>query len=131
MRTLVAVFTVLIILLALSANLAGALSDGHDRYRTITTPRGEVVDVADAGIYRFSLRTLVTSGIPWDIVRLLVGIPVLLVSFVLYLRGSLRGTMVFIGSLASFLYQYLLWTFDWGEQMFDLSDLPLAPDETG
>jgi hypothetical protein len=25
----------------------------------------------------------------------------------------LRGTAAFIGNLASFLYQYLLWTFDW------------------
>jgi len=58
MRTLVAVFTVLIILLALNANLAEALSDGHDRYRTITTPRGEVVDVADAGIYMIRDRPL-------------------------------------------------------------------------
>jgi hypothetical protein len=56
---------------------------------------------------------LVTGGIPWDFVRLLVGIPLLLISFVLYRRGSLRGTVVFTGCLTSFLYQYLLWTFDW------------------
>ena len=53
------------------------------------------------------------GGTPWDVVRLLVGIPLLLISFVMYLQGSLRGTVLFIGSLASFLYQYLLWTFDW------------------
>ena len=41
------------------------------------------------------------------------GVPLLVVSFALYLRGSMRGTALFIGSLASFLYQYLLWTFDW------------------
>ena len=67
----------------------------------------------DAGIYRYSLRALGTAGTPWDVVRLLVGIPVLLVSFIFHLRGSLRGTVLFVGSLASFLYQYLLWTFDW------------------
>jgi hypothetical protein len=37
-------------------------------------------------------------------VRLLVGIPLLAVSFVLHLRRSLRGTVLFIGSLASFFY---------------------------
>ena len=41
------------------------------------------------------------------------GIPVLLASFDLYLRGSLRGIVILIGSLASFHYQYLLWTIDW------------------
>ena len=80
----------------------------------------ETVEVQDAGVYRYSLRTLVTGGTPWDFVRLFVGIPVLVASFVLYLRGSLRGTVVFIGSLASFLYQYLLWTFDWAYNAYFL-----------
>ena len=113
-------FTVLIVLLSLAASLAGVLSYGHDRYRTVTTARVETVAVQDAGVYRYSLRTLVTGGIPWDFVRLFVGIPVLVASFVLYLRGSLRGTVVFIGSLASFLYQYLLWTFDWAYNAYFL-----------
>jgi hypothetical protein len=113
MRKLVIIFTLLLILLSVVASLTGALSYGQNRFRTFTTMRGEVVDVQDAGVYRNSLRVLVTSGIPWDIVTLLVGIPLLVVSFVLYLRGSLRGTALFIGGLTSFLYQYLLWTFDW------------------
>ena len=96
-------FTVLIVLLSLAASLAGALSFGHDRYRTVTTARVETVALQDAGVYRYSLRTLVTAGTAWDFVRLFVGIPVLVASFVIYLRGSLRGTVVFIGSLASFL----------------------------
>ena len=70
--------------------------------------RGEVVQIEVVGVYRYSLRALVTSGIPWDFVRLLVGIPILLICFVLDLRGSLRGTVLFIESLASFFYQYLL-----------------------
>lgn len=113
MRKLIIVFTVLILLLSTSASLAGALSYGHDDYRSFTTARGEEVQVQYAGVYRYSLQALVTGGTPWDFVRLLVGIPLLLVAFVLYLRGSLRGTMLLIGSLASFSYQYLLWTFDW------------------
>jgi len=36
------------------------------------------------------------------------------------LRGSLRGTVEFIGSLASFLYQNLLWTFDWAYNAYFL-----------
>ena len=113
-------FTVLIVLLSLTASLAGALSYGHDRYRTVMTARGETVEVQDAGVYRYSLHTLVTGGTPWDFVRLFVGIPVLVASFVMYLRGSLRGTVVFIGSLTSFLYQYLLWTFDWAYNAYFL-----------
>lgn len=120
MRRLVIVFTVLIVLLSLAASLAGVLSYGHDRCRTVTTVRGETVDVLDAGVYRYSVRALVTGGTPWDFTRLLVGIPVLLASFALYLRGSLRGTVIFSGSLASFLYQFLLWTFAWAYNPFFL-----------
>jgi hypothetical protein len=112
-KTLVVAFTALIILLGFVASLAGALSYGQNHYRPFTTPRGETVEIQDAGIYRYSLRALVVSGTPWDFVRLVVGIPLLAIAFVLYLRGSLRGLILFIGSLVSFVYQYLLWTFDW------------------
>jgi hypothetical protein len=112
-RCLVIVFTVLIIALSLAASVAGALSYWRDGSRSVTTVRGEIAEFQDAGVYRHSPHAFVTAGIPWDFARLFVGIPVLFVSFVMYLRGSLRGTVVFIGSLASFLYQYLLWTFGW------------------
>ncbi len=113
MKTWMVIFTVLIILLSLGASLAGVFSYGHDDYRLFTSARNEVVQVQYAGIYRYSLRALVTGGTPWDLVRLLLGIPLLLISFILHLRGSLRGTILFAGSLISFSYQYLLWTFDW------------------
>jgi len=113
MRKMVTLFTLLLVLLSLVASFAGVRSYGHDRYRTFTTAREETVEVQEVGVYRYSVRALVTGGMPWDFVRLFAGIPVLVVSFVLYLRGSMRGTVLFIGSLASFLYQYLLWTFAW------------------
>ena len=31
----------------------------------------------------------------------------------LYLRGSLRGLLLFVGILGCFFYKYVLWTFDW------------------
>jgi hypothetical protein len=112
-RKLIVVSTLLVILLSLIASLAGALSYGRDHYRTFITVRGEGVEVLDVGIYRYSARNLVAGGRPWDFVRLVVGIPILTLSFILHLRGSLRGTVLFIGSLASFFYQYMLWTFAW------------------
>ena len=80
MRKLVILFTGLIVLLSLAASLAGALSYGHDRYRAFTTARGETVEVQDVGVYRYSVRGLVTGGTPWDFVRLVVGFPILVVS---------------------------------------------------
>ena len=62
MRKIVVIFTCLIMLLSFGASLAGALSYGHEWYQRFTTARGEVVAIADSGIYRYSLRALVTRG---------------------------------------------------------------------
>jgi hypothetical protein len=104
---------VVVILLVIVASLAGVLSYGHDQYLTHVTPRGETIQVQNAGIYRFSVKALVVSGIPWDFVRLLCMPPLLVVALVLHARGSLRGSMLLLGALASLFYQYLLWTCDW------------------
>jgi hypothetical protein len=113
MRKFVVMLTIFIMVLSFVASLAGALSYRNERYRTVTTARGEVVEVADGGAYRYSLRSLVTRGAPWDVVWLGIAIPVLASALVLHMRGSLRGTLLFVGILASFLHKYLLWTFDW------------------
>ncbi len=119
MRRLIVIFTTLIILLSFVASLAGALSYRNGQYRIVTTARGEVVEVADTGVYRYSLRSLVTGAAPWDIVWLGVAIPLLVLASVLQARGSARGTVLFVGAIASFLYKYLLWTFDWAyNQLF-------------
>jgi hypothetical protein len=113
MKRLVAALTVGILVLSFVASLAGALSYRHQEYRTITTARGEVVEVAAAGVYPYSLRSLVTGGAPWDVVWLGLAIPVLAVAFGLHLRGSVRGTLLFVGMLASFCTSTCLWSFDW------------------
>src|SRR5215831_6548574 len=108
MKRLVASLTIAIIVLSFVARFAGALSYRNQQYRTVTTARGEVVDVADGGVYRYSLRSLVTSGAPWDLVWLGIAIPVLAAACGLHLRGSVRGALIFVGILGSFLYKYLL-----------------------
>jgi hypothetical protein len=113
MKRLITTLTIGIVMLSFVASLAGALSYRNQQYRTITTARGEVVEVADGGVYRYSLRSLITVGAPWDVVWLGLAIPVLAMAFGLHLRGSVRGTLLFVGVLASFLYKYLLWAFDW------------------
>jgi len=88
-RKLLVIFTILILLLSLIASLAGAFSYRHYDYEPFSTARGENIQDQYADIYRYSLQALVTGRIPWDFVRLFVGISLLLISFVLYLRGSL------------------------------------------
>ena len=56
---------------------------------------------------------MVGEGIAWDAVRVFFAVPLFIITFVFYLRGSLRGTLLFIGMVANFFYQYLLWAIGW------------------
>lgn len=47
MRTMISLFTSLLVMLSFVASFAGVRSFGHDRYRTFTTARGETVEVQD------------------------------------------------------------------------------------
>lgn len=97
----------------LSALIAvlSAISSGiglfwHDSGRSfvVTTMRGEIVQMYGQGLYRYeSLRNGVGfKGV--DLFILVVGIPLLIVSTRLYRRGSLRGSLLLVGTLAYLLY---------------------------
>jgi hypothetical protein len=113
MKKLIVIFTMIIILLSAAASIAGTLSYRNMNFQMFTTVRGEQVEIQTAGIYQYSVKPLVVAGISFDVIRLAVGIPLLIISFILFLKSSLRGTLIYIGVLANFFYQYLLWTFNW------------------
>ena len=113
MKKLIIIFTLLIIALSLVSTLAGVLNYRSLNFESFVTPGGEQVELLTRGIYKYNVKSWVLSGMPWDIVRLTLGIPLLIFSFVSYLRGSLKAIMVFIGLLFSFFYQSLLWAIGW------------------
>lgn len=113
MKRLIIIFTVIVIVLSAVTSVLGALTFRDSAYRTVESFRGETVEILDEGLYRYATKPLAGEGIAWDAVRIVLLIPVLVVSFVLYLKGSLRGALLFIGMLASFFYQYLLWAIGW------------------
>jgi hypothetical protein len=113
MKRLIIIFTLIVIVLSAVTSVLGALTFRDSAYRTVESYRGETVEILDEGLYRYATTQIAGEGIAWDAVRIVLLIPVLIVSFVLYLKGSLRGALVFIGMLASFFYQYLLWAIGW------------------
>ncbi|HEY0601829.1 MAG TPA: hypothetical protein VGD58_02905 [Herpetosiphonaceae bacterium] len=70
----------------------------------VTTMRGEIVEMYGQGVYRYeSLRNGVGfKGV--DLFMLVVGMPLLLVATRLYQRGSLRGGLLLVGTLAYLVY---------------------------
>lgn len=97
---------VLIGLLAIVAAGVGLFwqTDG-DSY-TITTRRGEEVEVYGRGLYEYDavFKAATTKGT--DAITLVLGVPALALTLRLYRRGSLRGGLLLLGTLVYFLYVY-------------------------
>ena len=94
----------LIAVLALVATAAGLFwQDGGSSF-SFTTLRGQTVQIYGQGLYRYdtSFTAPVLRGT--DAVMLFVCTPLLVVSILLYRRGSLRGGFLLTGALACFLY---------------------------
>jgi hypothetical protein len=104
-KTLV-VISCLIALLALLAAGTGVLYRGEGASYEATSLRGEKVMIYGHGLYRYDPASMAAQGISQDIVTLIVGIPLLLISLRLYRQGRLRGQLLLSGTLAYFLYTY-------------------------
>jgi hypothetical protein len=113
MKKLILIFTLLIIALSTVSSVVGVLNYRTLNFEGFLTAGGEQVEMLSEGIYKYNVKSWVLSGMPWDIVRLVLGIPLLILSFVFYLKGSLKAAMIFIGILFSFFYQSLLWAIGW------------------
>jgi hypothetical protein len=97
----------MIAILALFAAGIGLFSaDGGSPF-SFTTVRGEVVQIWGQGWYRYDTPIGALGFKAGDLITLFLAIPLLIVSFVLYRQGSLRGGLLLSGALAYFLYTYM------------------------
>lgn len=104
--SLIAGLSVLILGLALVAVVASFLWPGQSSTFTFTTLRGQEVAIYGDGLYRYDTLFTGATNRGNDIVTLLLAIPLLAYSIRLYWRGSMRGTLLLLGTLVYFLYLY-------------------------
>lgn len=104
-RTVIAL-AALVAALAVVASLAGLLLPGEAARTAATTVRGADVLLYGEGLYRYDSQFTGAGYRGTDIVTLTCAVPLLLVSLVLYRRGSLRGGVLLTGVLAYVLYVY-------------------------
>ena len=95
-----------IFVLALIAALAGLWPAAGQSY-PLTSFRGEEVTINAAGLYYWDTVSTVAQMQANDLVTLLLGLPLLAISFWLTVRGSLRGRLLLAGTLGFFLYTYM------------------------
>jgi hypothetical protein len=103
----------LIILLASLTALLGGMAAGIGFFTnrpsnpyTITTLRGEEVEIYGEGIYAYDSLFFAAGYKGQDAVALFLGVPALIVALLLYQRGSLVGHLLLTGLLGYFLYVY-------------------------
>uniref|UniRef100_A0A7C1FGV6 Uncharacterized protein n=1 Tax=Caldilinea aerophila TaxID=133453 RepID=A0A7C1FGV6_9CHLR len=99
-----------IFILTLVAALAG-LWPGEGTPYPLTTFRGEEVTINARGLYYWDTVSSAAQMQANDLVTLVVGLPLLAISFWLTQRGSLRGRLLLAGTLGFILYTYITMTF--------------------
>ena len=100
----------LIVVVAIVATTMGIFSNegtGSYQYNSI---RGKSVTIYGKGLYRHMSAEVAPQGIAQDYITLFIGIPCLLISFFLALKGSLRGRFMLAGTLGYFFITYLFYT---------------------
>jgi hypothetical protein len=99
-----------IFILALVVVLAGLWPAEGQPY-TITNFRGEEVSINARGLYYWDTVSMAAQMQANDLVMVVLGLPLLAISFWLALRGSLRGRLLLTGTLGFILYTYITMSF--------------------
>jgi hypothetical protein len=96
----------LIAILAAVTAAVGLFSVNGDGPFQFTTLHHEIVEIYGRGLYQNDTTLIAVGFRVGDAFTLFVGIPLLLISFWMYRRGSMRDGMVLTGTLIFFLYNY-------------------------
>ena len=93
------------VLAAITASVGLFSTNGKGPFQ-FTTLRNETIDIYGKGLYRYDTPMIAVGFRVSDAFTLIAGIPLLLISFWLYRRGSLRGKILLTGALLFFLYNF-------------------------
>jgi hypothetical protein len=105
---LISVLSIGVATLAFVATTAGIFTAFGHVHRSFLSLRGETVVMQGGGLYANESASVAAQGVGMDLVTLLVGIPLLLVSTYFARRGSWRGQLVRAGAYFYFTYSYLV-----------------------
>lgn len=99
--------------LSILASIAGLFMDYSIEMSSYVSIYGEEIQLQGKGLYRFDSISVAAQGIASDLITLILGVPLLLASSYLALRGSFKAKLLFTGTLGYFLYTYMSYTFLW------------------
>lgn len=103
-----ALLPLLILVLVLAATSTGVFYQSGGAPIHQITIRGERATFQGSGLYRYDPVAVAREGVVWDIVDLVVALPLFIVSIILARRKLLRGRIMLLGLLFYFFYRYLM-----------------------
>lgn len=109
----ITVLVVIIAILSLAASAMGVFSGkgevtGQHQFLSLL---GENITLHGRGIYQNDSVSVAAQGIAQDVVTLIIGIPMLLLSLFFARKGLLKGRLLLTGTIGYFLYAYTSYTF--------------------
>ncbi|NLP03029.1 MAG: hypothetical protein GX089_11075 [Fibrobacter sp.] len=108
-NTILSILVLCIAIAAIIAASTGIFSSGGPGPHDFTSIHGKVVKIYGKGIYQNMSAELVPQGIAQDYVTLFIAVPLLIVSLLITLKGSLRARFVLSGVLGYFLVTYMFY----------------------
>ena len=109
-RRPILVLVALICIFSLISTSIGIFSTGGTGSYPFETIRGKTVIIYGEGLYRHMSAEVAPQGIAQDHITLFAGIPLLIISLISALKGSLRGKYLLAGATAYFFVTYLFYT---------------------
>ncbi|MBA3072014.1 MAG: hypothetical protein FP831_00260 [Anaerolineae bacterium] len=106
-KTALTIIVPLIFILALIAASMGLFNQTPGQPFPFTSHRGETVMINGHGLYYYDTVSSAAQQQGNDVVTLFVGLPMLAISAVMAIRGSLRGRLLLTGTIGFFLYTYI------------------------
>lgn len=101
----------LIAILGIIITVTGLFATGGDGPFSMTSVYGDSVEIYGRGLYRHDSAFVAPLFRGTDAITLFVGVPLLLIGYFLYRRGSLRGYIFLCAMLLYFLYIGVTYTF--------------------
>ncbi len=107
----ISILVLWIVALSIIAAAYGAFSNQGPGEHEFTSLNGLAVSIYGKGLYKNDSVTMAVQARAQDVVTLVLGVPLLLVSLYLSRKDSLKGRLLLAGTLGYFLYTYVVYTF--------------------
>ena len=107
---LLSIIVPLVVIFAIIATIMGIFSSGGAAQYEYISIRGKTVMIYGKGLYKHMLAKVAPQGIAQDCIILFAGLPLLIISFIMTLKGSLKGRHLLAGTLGYFLVTYSFFT---------------------